>query len=432
MNEDKIVKVFGRELLDSKGRPMVEVEVECAGGAVGQAAAPCGTSVGSYEAFVLRDHNARYGGLGTRKAVRNVQGLIATELLGKSVCDQEKIDKLLTEIDGTPDKKRLGANAIYSTSVAVARAAAKVKNVPLFKHLVEKNDYCLPIPMFNVVNGGVYGDVSCSVQEFMLIPTSAESFSEAYRMGVEVFYQIKKVIEQEPGSNLVLIGNSLGHAAPYSDASQNIDVLLRAIEEAGYKGQFEIGLDCAATHFYNTSEGFYEFQGSKYSQREIMDYWLALVDRYSLLFIEDPFHEDAFEAFLEITRETDAIIAGDDLFVTNEERLKRGINMTACNSIVFKPNMIGTVSEALQVATLAAENNYEIIPSIRSGGGVDDPIADFAVALGARLIKCGAPRSGERTMIQNYLLRLEEKMRLSFATIHDLIDNNSLFKSGLS
>lgn len=408
MADDTIKIILGRELLDSKGRPMIEVEVECEGGAIGRAAAPCGTSVGSYEAFVLRDGGERYDGLGTQKAAGHVENIIAPRLKGQPAGNQMAIDELLIDLDGTADKSRLGGNTLYSTSVAVARAAAAAKNIPLFKHLKKSDSYRLPLPMLNVINGGRYGDVSCGVQEFLLIPVAAETFSNAYRQSVEIFYAIKKIIVAKIGRDRLFLGNSLGHAAPFTETGKNIELLLSAIEAAGYKDCFEIGLDCAASEFYDPDQKRYSLDGRTFDREELGEHWISLIEKYDLRFVEDPFHEDDFEAHADLTQKTDILITGDDLLVTNSGRLKKAVELGSCNSIIFKPNMIGTVSEALQAAQMAMENNYKVVPSIRSGGGVDDPIADFAVAVGAKLIKCGAPRSGERIVVQNRFLRLEE------------------------
>ena len=407
MANDKIKNVFGRELMDSKGRPMIEVEVECENGVTARAASPCGTSVGSYETYVLRDGGDRYNGLGTRTAVDHVEKIIGPELRGLHAGNQLAIDNKLIALDGTADKRRLGGNTIYSTSVAVARAASAVKDSPLFKHLKQSSTYHLPKPMLNVINGGKYGDVDCSVQEFLLIPTAAATFSEAFRQSVEIFYAIKRILVEKLGSQRLFIGNSLGHAAPFTETAKNIELLLSAVEAAGYKGCFDIGLDCAASEFYDPAEKKYRVDGKRLTREELETFWLSLIERYPLKFMEDPFHEDDFDAHIGLTRQTDILITGDDLFATNPNRLKQAAETGCCNSLIFKPNMIGTVSEALEVAEIAQQHDYEIIPSIRSGGGVDDPIADFAVAVGAKLIKCGAPRSGERIAVQNDLIRFE-------------------------
>jgi len=409
MSADHIVNIKGRELIDSKGRPMIEVEVECAGGAKGFAAAPCGTSVGSYEGMVLRDHGVRFGGLGTLKAVEQVKTSIAPGLSGMEAFDQNAIDKKLIALDGTEDKSKLGANTIYSTSVAVARAAAVTKNMPLFKHLVKKKKYLLPKPMLNSINGGTYGEINCGIQEFLTIPVKMESFAKTYRKSVEIFYAIEKRIKQSLGTNQLFLGNSLGHAAPYAESHKNIDLLIAAIEDAGYGDEFVIGLDCAANEFYDSTSHLYHLDNQTFDTNSLSEYWIELIEKYPLHFLEDPFCEDDFEAHQHLTHKTDKVyIAGDDLLATNPNRLKIAAGMGACNAIIFKPNMIGTVSEALETAVLAHKKGYNIVPSIRSGGGVDDPIADFALAVGAGFIKCGAPRSGERIVVQNQLLRLEE------------------------
>ncbi len=407
-NKVRIGDVISRELLDSKGRPMVEVEVRCTDGSLGRGASPAGSSVGSHEVLVLRDDGPRFGGLGVQKAVRNVREIIGPALIGRSVFEQQQIDDILIQLDGTPNKSILGGNAIYSTSIAIARAAANASRIPLHQYLTEDPANTLPVPMFNMINGGIYGDVKCEIQEFLLFPVSAPSFSEALRMGSEVFYKLKSVISCRYGANRVLIGNSAGYAAPVNDPADIIQTMLMAVSEAGYENLLKVGLDCAATHFFDTKDQCYNFQGKRLDRGEIVRYLSKLVETYSIVFVEDPLNEEDFEGFALITRQMKIIVAGDDLFVTSRERLQKAIDSQAGNAIVFKPNMIGTVSEALDVARLAKKNGYLLVPSVRSGGSVDDPIADFAVAIGGELMKCGAPRSGERTNIQNHLLRLEE------------------------
>lgn len=423
MGDPIISSIKAREILDSKGRPAVEVDVWTTAGSMGRGSSPCGTSVGRHEAFVLRDGGKRFGGLGVQQAVKNVREKIAPALLGKIVTEQAGLDDLLMELDGTPDKSHLGANAIYSVSVAVARAAAHSMGLPLYRYLGGAAAQVLPIPIFNMINGGLYSDRNIEFQEFLLIPSGASSYAEALRMGVEVFYQLKAVIQKRYGRKCLQIGHSAGYAAPVSEPAEIFDILLDAVKEAGYGGLFKLGLDCAASHFYNRTERCYTFKGRKIGREEIIQFLHSLTRSHPLFMIEDPLEEDDFQGFAEITRRLSLLIVGDDLFVTNLERLKEGIRRGAANAMVLKPNMVGTISEALETARCAKQHGYCLIPSSRAGGAVDDPIPDVAVAIGAPLIKCGAPRSGERTAYHNGLLRIEEELGESagFSSLETLV-----------
>ena len=410
MRNSKISEIKAREILDSKGRPMVEVDVRTSDGSMGRGAASCGTSVGRHEAFVLRDGGKRFGGLGVHKAVKNVQEVISPALLGRSVREQQAIDHLMIELDGTPNKSRLGANAIYSVSIAVARAAASSLEISLYRYLGEARDYILPVPMFNMINGGPYSDTNVEFQEFILVPTAAESYSEALRMSVEVFYLIGETIRKRYGQEYLHPGHSAGYAAPVSEPGEILETLLDAAESAGYEGMFKVGLDCAASHFYDKESGRYNFRGRQISGDEIIDLLEDLVKSYPLFIIEDPLDEDDFEGYAEITKRLNILISGDDLFVSNIERLKKGVAMGAANAMVLKPNMVGTISEALDAANYGKKHGYLIIPSGRAGGAADDPIPEIAVAVGAPLAKFGAPQTAERTNKQNCLLRIEEEL----------------------
>jgi enolase len=410
MKPQKILSIDAREVYDSKGQPMVEVDVWTSNGLMGRGASPCGTSVGKYEATTLRDGGKRLGGLGVRKAVRNVKENITPALLGRRVDDQREIDSTLVDLDGTLDKSILGANTTYSVSIAVARAAAASLKLPLYAYLGGEDKTKLPIPAFNVINGGVYGDRAIDIQEYLLIPTEAQSYASAMRAGVEVFYQLGVVIKRDFGQALFSQGHSAGYAAPSNDPAQVLKLILTAVEEAGYDGKYVIGLDCAASQYYNIQSRMYEFMGKRTSRQEMIEYLLNLIDVYPIILIEDPLHEDDFDGFAAITQRSSILIVGDDLFVTNKHRLERGILSGGANAMIVKPNMIGTISEAFDAVELAKGSDYQIIPSIRSSGGVDDPISDIAVALGAPLIKSGAPRSGERIACHNQLLRIEERL----------------------
>lgn len=410
MRDPKISEIKAREILDSKGRPTVEVDVWTTDGFMGRGAAPCGTSVGRHEAFVLRDGGSRFGGLGVRKAVQNVREVISPALLGRNVLEQRTIDGLMIELDGTPNKSRLGANAVYSVSIAVARAAASSLGIPLYRYLGRADVNILPIPMFNMINGGPYSDTNVEFQEFIVVPFVAERYSEALRMGVEVFALVGETIKKRYGERSLHPGHSAGYAAPVNDPVEIIETLLEAVETAGYGGMFKVGLDCAASHFYDRDHGYYTFRGREMGRDEIIHFLESLVQSYGVFMIEDPLDEDDFEGYAEITRRLNILISGDDLFVSNIERLKKGVAMGAGNAMVLKPNMIGTITEALDAVDYARKHGYWIIPSGRAGGVADDPIPEIGVAIGAHLAKFGAPRTAERIAKQNCLLRIEEEL----------------------
>jgi enolase len=409
MRGAEICNIKAREILDSKGRPMVEVDVITNDGFVGRGSAPCGTSVGSHEAFILRDNEKRFQGLGVRKAVQNIHDIIAPLLIGRNVFDQRIIDEMMISCDGTTNKTRLGANAIYSISIAVARAAAMTAQQPLFKYVGGISACRLPVPIFNMVHGGTYVGAQVEFQEFSMIPMNARSYSEAVMIGFEILHELACTIEERLGKKFLLTGMSGAYVAPMSDPAGIIELILEAALRAGYRDKVGIHLDCAASHFYDVSHQCYRFQGKEIGRPELIGFY-AKLSRYPLLIIEDPFHEDDYEGFSLLSERINAIVAGDDLFVTNINRLKEGIRLHAANAIIFKPNQAGSLSEALDAADLARQRGLLIIPSSRVGGPVDDPIPELAVATGAPLAKFGPPRTGERTSYHNMLLRIEEEL----------------------
>ena len=419
MRESTIAAVRAREVLDSKGRPTVEVDVITSDGVVGRAAAPCGVSVGRHEAHVLRDGSQRLGGLGVLKAVQNVTEVIGPELCGTSAFQQRAIDRMMIALDGTPDKSRLGGNAIYSVSLAVAQAAAQSAGLPLYRYLGGAQADRLPMPMFNLINGGHYGEVTAEFQEFLLVPVSAETFRQAVTMGVEIFQQLEATIAGRFGTEAVTQGKYAGFGAPTDDPAAIIETLLAASDAAGYGGECWVALDCAASHFYEAERDAYRWRGAYVDREGLLDELHALVEAYNLLLIEDPLHEDDWEGYVQATERLDTLIVGDDFFVTNVERVRRGVETGAGDGLVYKPNQVGTLSEAWETARYAQAHGHCLVPSGRAGGSVDDPIPDIAVAVGAALIKCGAPRTGERTAGQNRLLRVEEELGASatFATL---------------
>ncbi|HKE28285.1 MAG TPA: enolase C-terminal domain-like protein [Bryobacteraceae bacterium] len=405
-----IVEVKAREILDSKARPTVEVDVRTADGVLGRGSSPCGTSVGSHEAFVLRDGGDRYRGLGVRRAVRNVTEAIAPSLVGRSVADYREIDALLIELDGTPDKSRLGANAIYSVSIAAARAGAAACDLPLYRYLGAPAESTIPVPMFNMINGGRPNGAAMAIQEFLVIPATAGCYAEALQMGVEIFAALGEVIQGRYGSGAASIGTCAGYRAPAGDPEELLDVLLEAAHQAGYGGKCRLGLDCAASEFFDSVTGRYQFCGESLDCEGMIGVLERLAKAYDLFVIEDPLEENDFEGFASITRRVPAIVVGDDLFAANLERIKRGAAMGAANAMILKPNMVGTISEAISSARYAQEQGYRVIGSGRAGGTIDDPITDIAVAVGVPLVKFGAPRTGERLAKHNVVLRMEEEL----------------------
>jgi enolase len=304
----------------------------------------------------------------------------------------------------------LGANAICSVSIAVARAAAACRGIPLYRHLNDCETYSLPLPVFNMINGGTYGDRKIDFQEFLLLPAGAASYPDALRMGAEVFYQLDKVIVKRYGTHGLQIGKGAGWAAPINEPAKVLELLLEAARIAGYADDVKVGIDCAASHFFDRAEGFYRFKEERLPRRALIEVLKQLAEAYPLCLIEDPLNEDDFEGHAMITRNGGILIAGDDLFVTNVDRLKKGVQMGAANAIVIKPNMVGTLSEALETVAYAKAHGYWIIPGGRAGGSVDDPITDLAVAVGAPLVKFGAPRAGEKINKYNRLLQIQDDL----------------------
>lgn len=410
MQGPTISTIRAREIIDSKGRPMLEVDVLASDNSMGRGSSPCGISVGRHEAIVLRDGEKRFGGLGVRKAMENVTDIIFPALRGRNIRQQHALDSIMIELDGTKDKSHLGANAIYSVSIALARAATNSLGLSLYQYLTDAKEYTLPIPVFNMLNGGVYGDRKVEIQEFLLVPTGAETYFEALRMSVEIFYQLESTIVKRFGQKHLHLGHSAGYAAPVNEPAEILQTLLDAGSAAGYTDKFKIGLDCAASHFYDQQDGCYLFRGKKTSRDEIVEFLVELANSYPLCLIEDPLNEDDFEGHASITKRLDILISGDDLFVTNIDRLKKGVSLGAANAIVIKPNMVGTISEALETAAYAREHNYCLVPGGRAGGSVDDPIPDIAVAVGAPLVKFGAPRAGEKVNKYNRLVQIEDEI----------------------
>lgn len=410
-----IADVYAREVLDSRGNPTVEVEVWTESGAFGRALVPSGASTGAFEAVELRDGNkSRYLGKGVMKAVENVNTIIAEEIIGLSVFDQASIDRLMIELDGTPNKGKLGANAILGVSLAVAKAAADELGMPLYQYIGGINSKTLPVPMLNILNGGKHADNNVDIQEFMIMPVGALNFREALRMGTEVFHSLKSVL-QAKGLNTA-VGDEGGFAPNLSSNEEALKTLVEAIEKAGYKPGEEIALalDVAATELFDEDKKVYNLagEGRSLTVEEMIDFYEALVNKYPIISIEDGLAEDDWEGWKLLTERLGKRIqlVGDDLFVTNTERLKKGIELDVANSILIKLNQIGTLTETLDTIEMAKINGYTAVISHRSGETEDTTIADLAVATNAGQIKTGAPSRTDRVAKYNQLLRIEDKL----------------------
>jgi enolase len=406
-----IEDVTAREILDSRGNPTVEVEVLLEDGSVGRAAVPSGASTGSHEALERRDGDeTRYGGKGVLDACRAVREEIGPELAGANALDQRALDRLLIELDGTANKSRLGANAILGVSLAAAKAAAASLDLPLFRYLGGPQAHVLPTPMLNVINGGAHADNRLELQEFMLAPVGAVSFSEALRWGSEVFHALKAALKQKGLSTGV--GDEGGFAPEVATAAEALELLVAAIESAGLEpgAEMALAMDPAASEVY--VDGRYRLEGADRTSADMISFYAGLLDRFPIVSIEDPLAEDDWDGWSAITEALDdrVQIVGDDLFVTNPERLERGIDEAAANAILIKVNQIGSLTETLDVVALAKEASYGVVISHRSGETEDTTISDLAVATNAGQIKAGAPSRGERTAKYNQLLRIEEAL----------------------
>jgi enolase len=405
-----IEAVGAREILDSRGNPTVEVEVALDDGTLSRAAVPSGASTGAYEAVELRDGGDRYGGKGVLKAVSAVLDTIGPELVGFEASEQRIVDQALIDLDTTPDKSKLGANAILGVSLAVARAAASSAELPLFRYVGGPNAHLLPVPMLNILNGGAHADSNVDVQEFMIAPIGAATFTEALRQGAEVYHALKSVLKARGLSTG--LGDEGGFAPNLDSNRAALDLIVAAIEKAGLTAGVDIALalDVAASEFY--TDGSYEFEGTPKSGAELVAYYRTLVDNYPIVSIEDPFAEDDWASWVALTAELDELvqIVGDDLFVTNPKRLAQGIEQGAANALLVKVNQIGTLTETLDAVELAHRHGYRCMMSHRSGETEDTTIADLAVATNCGQIKTGAPARSERVAKYNQLLRIEEEL----------------------
>ncbi len=416
----EIESVYAREIMDSRGNPTVEVEVLVEGGFIGRAAVPSGASTGAFEAVELRDGDkSRYLGKGVLKAVDNVNDIIAPEIEGMNVYDQVLIDRTMIQLDGTPNKEKLGANAVLGVSLAVAKAAAESLGLPLYQYVGGVNAKVLPVPMMNIINGGKHADNSVTIQEFMIMPVGAASFREALQWCAEVFHNLKTVLKSKGYSTAV--GDEGGFAPNLKSDEEAIQVILEAVKKAGFEpgSQFRIAIDAASTEMYeeakaNGREGeYYWWKADKYmTKAEMVAFWQDMVAKYPIISIEDGVSEEDWEAWKLLT---DALggkvqLVGDDLFVTNTERLKKGIDMRVGNSILIKVNQIGTLTETLEAIEMANRAGYTAVTSHRSGETEDATIADIAVATNSGQIKTGAPSRTDRVAKYNQLLRIEEEL----------------------
>lgn len=412
----KIMQVIGREIIDSRGNPTVEAEVILADGTMGRAAAPSGASTGEFEALELRDGDkSKFGGKGVSKAVANVNEIIAPALVGEDASDGYALDAIMFELDGTEDKSKLGANAILAVSLAAAKAAAKAEDIPLYRYFGGINGNQLPVPMMNILNGGAHASNSVDTQEFMIMPAGAPSFREALRWSTEVFHALQSLLKKE--GETTAVGDEGGFAPNLKSDEDAIEHILQAIKDAGYEPgrDFVLAMDAAASEWKSEKgKGFYKQpkSGHEYTSDELIAHWESLVDKYPIYSIEDGLDEEDWDGWQKMTEKLGhkVQLVGDDLFVTNTKRLKKGIELGCGNSILIKLNQIGSLSETLEAIKMAHKAGYTAIVSHRSGETEDTTIADLAVALNTAQIKTGAPSRSERVAKYNQLLRIEEQL----------------------
>lgn len=410
-----IISVHARQILDSRGNPTVEADVMTDSGIIGRAAVPSGASTGTHEAVELRDGGKSYMGKGVLKAVNNVNTLIAEALVGENILNQREIDTILIELDGTENKKKLGANAILAVSLAAAKAGAQVAGLPLYRYIGGTNARTLPIPLMNILNGGAHADNKIDFQEFMIVPVGANTFSDGLRMGVEIFHNLKKVLKAKGYSTNV--GDEGGFAPEIKSNEEAIETVLKAIESAGYKpgDQVKIAMDAAASEFYDAKKKKYIFHKSDnkvLTSEEMVDYWAKWVKKYPIVSIEDGLAEDDWKGWKLLTETigNKCQLVGDDLFVTNVKRLNEGVKNNIANSILVKVNQIGSLTETIEAVDLAHRNKYTSVMSHRSGETEDSTIADLAVALNCGQIKTGSASRSDRMAKYNQLLRIEEEL----------------------
>ena len=422
--EERIKTVKAREILDSRGNPTLEVDVLLQGDWSGRAAVPSGASTGAFEAIELRDGDEqRYLGKGVKSAVRHVNEIIAPELTDQDVLDQSGLDQLMLELDGTDNKSRLGANAILGVSLALARAATSMLDLPLYRYIGGLDALTLPVPFMNILNGGEHADNNMDIQEFMIVPLGAESFAGALQMGAEIFHYLKKILQSQ-GLN-TNVGDEGGFAPNLDSSEAALELIIEAIERAGYQPgeQIALALDAAASEFYN--DGVYSLEGKTLNAGELTAYYKKLTEKFPLISIEDGLHEDDWEGWHTLTKElgSELMLVGDDLFVTNPERLRRGIESATANSILVKLNQIGTLTETLDAMAMARRAAFNCMVSHRSGETADSFIADLAVGTNSGMIKTGAPSRIDRVEKYNQLLRIEEQLGRSARYAGKMVKN---------
>jgi len=401
--------VHAREILDGRGWPTVEVEIRTNGRIV-RSQVPTGVSRSSYEALDLRDGGKRYDGKGVRKAVKNVNNIIAPRVIGRDFSSQQQLDKELIDIDGTPNKRKLGANAVLAVSLAAAKAGAEIIGVPLYRYLAKGTANTLPTPFFDVIGGGILVGIPMEIQECIFAPTGFKSYSDAIRASVEIYFELGKVLEKRFGKSALNLGVDGGYTPPVKTAKEGLTLIQKAVERTGYDKKIDYALDAAATHFYNPRSKTYRVEGKRLKREKMLNYYEALTRQFHLISIEDPLSQDDWEGFRECRERLRIQIVGDDLFATNLNRLKKGVQKKAANAMLLKINQIGTITEALEAGRYAIENGYAVMVSERSGEPEDDSIADIAVALNCGQIKTGAPVRAEHTAKYNRLFRIEEEL----------------------
>jgi len=401
-----IIKIRAREILDSRGNPTIEADVWTKIG-IGRASVPSGKSRGKYEAVELRDNEKKFLGKGVSKAIQNINGVIARNLVGMDCRKQSKIDNKLIKLDKTKNKSRLGANAILAVSIAAARIGALASGKELYQYLGKERK--LPIPCFNIINGGKHAGNNLAFQEYMIIPVKFHCFKDRLRAGSEIYHTLKKILEKKYTKKAINVGDEGGFAPPLSKVEMPLKLITQAIKKAGYENKVKIGLDCAANEFF--SNGKYKVDNKSLTTKQLIEFYAELAKKYPIISIEDSFEEDDFKSFAELRKRIrHVLIVGDDLLATNPERIKKAIRSRACSCLLLKPNQIGTVTEAINAGKIAKKAKWKIMVSHRSGETNDSFIADLAVSLGAEFIKAGAPCRGERLAKYNRLLRIEEKI----------------------
>ncbi len=411
MTDNKIKNIKAIEVLDCRGNPTVEVQVLTEKGISDKAIVPSGMSTGIHESVEIRDGEKRYLGKGVRTAVNNVNNIIFKNLKDRDITNQEEIDKVLIEIDGTENKSTLGSNATTAVSIAIAKTAAKALQIPIYEHIGNKNSHVLPIPFMNLINGGKHAGSDLAFQEFIIAPINSNTYEESLVQCVEVYKILREIILKKFDKYAINVGDEAGYTPRIKTPEEALDLLHEAVKESGYTDIFKYALDSAASHIYDSNRNRYRIYDDKeLSKEELIEYYKELVNKYNIISIEDPLDQEDFEGFTEITSELSIQIVGDDLFVSNPHILEKGVKMSAANAVLLKVNQIGTLTEALETTKIALTNNYRVMVSERSGDTEDDFLSDLTVAINAGQIKTGAPARSERTSKYNQLLRIEQEL----------------------